>query len=288
MLRKSSHVGVLCFIALLAFVVACGGGGEQSESAGRDEGWAALEAEHRALTDARAEIADLRLQLLEAQIAESAEVAAEEEAATDEGAMEEVAVAVSAEEIQAKIEQLDSELTSMAESFGTNLVDFINGDPVYQGEEPTERQKAAFRLKTSEDIILGQEYIDMGGDYRRAIEIFESALMIDPDNPDLLAVLEKAKADRFMTEERFAQVTLGMGQDQVRALLGQVSHHNVREYPEKEVLAWFFLKEEGGASGVYFQLHKKSETYQVYRVDFNAVPAAGEGNEEGDEEIPDS
>ena len=236
MLRKSSHVGVVFSIALLVLVVGCGGGGDQADSASRDESWVALEAAHQNLTDTRAEIADLRLQLLEAQVAEAAEPAepaepeaveeavAEEGAIVEEGMQEAAAEPMTAEEIQTKIEQLDAALTTKSDDFGMHLVEFINADPVYQGEEPSERQNAAFHLKSAEDIILGQEYIDMGGDYKRAIEIFESALLIDGDNPDLIAALEKANADRYMTEERFAQVTVGMGQEQVLALRGQVFH----------------------------------------------------------------
>jgi hypothetical protein len=280
-------------------VVACGGG-EQAATALRGETWNALEAEHQALTASRAELADLRMQLLEvpAADAEEPEEAAMEEGETEEGAIEEGAIEegateegaaepMTAEQIQARIDELDNALVTQAEDFGTHLVEFINADPVYQGEELTESQRAAFSLKSGEDIILGQEYIDKGGDYRRAIEIFETALMVDAGNPDVIAALEKAKADRFMTEERFALVSQGMSERQVKALLGQVYHHNVREYPEKDVVAWFFPKEAGGAAGVYFQLHKKSETYQVYRVDFEAVKAATEeGGEESEPEAP--
>ena len=295
MLRIRSYVGIAFLIALLALVVACGGG-EQVDSSQRAEAWTALEAEHQALTASRAELADLRMQLFEvlASEPEVPEEAATEEVEAEEGATEEgeegeegVDEPMTAEQIQARLDELDGELGTQAESFGTHLVEFINADPVYQGEEPSELQKAALRLKSDEDIILGQEYIDRGGDYRRAIEIFETALMVDADNPNVIAALEKARADRFMTEERFAQVSQSMSEGQVKALLGQVYHHNVREYPEKDIVAWFYPKEEGGAAGVYFQLHKKSDTYQVYRVDFEAVKAATEeGSEESEPEAP--
>jgi hypothetical protein len=128
-------------------------------------------------------------------------------------------------------------------------------------------------MKSAEDIALAQEYIDLGGDYRRAVEILETALSVDRDNPELQAAVEKAKEFRFTTKERFDQVKRGMTQDEVRALLGQVNLRNVREYPERKVVAWFYPKQGGGAGAVFFE--QKGDVFVVYKIDFEAVQPGG-------------
>jgi len=133
-------------------------------------------------------------------------------------------------------------------------------------------QQEALRLKSDEDMVLAQEYIKKGGDYRRAIEIYEVALIVDPGNEAVMAALEQAKADRFMAQERFAQVKKGMAEDEVKALLGQVNLHNIRDYPDKDVKAWFFpTLEDGSAAGVWFRMGKRSGVYEVYQAKYDAV-----------------
>jgi hypothetical protein len=155
------------------------------------------------------------------------------------------------------------------------LVELINANPPVEGEPLSERQKAALRLKSDEDILLAQDHIARGGDYQRAIEIYEAALLVDPDHPRLKAELQKAKASRYMTRELFAQVKEGMRQEEVRGLLGQPNLHNVREYPDRNVVAWFYAKDtSGAAAGVWFE--KKGDAYTVYKLDFEAVAPSPE------------
>lgn len=165
---------------------------------------------------------------------------------------------------------LRAEVGDLSEEFRRRLIDFINANPPVEGEPPSGRQLEAIRMKSDEDILIAREHIEQGGDFRRAIDIYEAALAVDPENPRLREELERARAHRYMTAERFAQVQEGMTQDQVRALLGQPNLNNIREYPERGVSAWFYTRNaEGGAAAVWFE--KKGTAMVVYQADFEAV-----------------
>lgn len=166
------------------------------------------------------------------------------------------------------------ELARRSEALGTELnrrlAEFINADPPVQGEPLTELQQAAIRMKSDEDIRLARQFIAQGGDYQRAIDIYKEALMVDPGNPRLLEELAQAQARRYMTREAFAKVEEGMDQEEVRGLIGQPNLHNVRAYPVRGVIGWFYPKDESGAAAaVWFQ--NDGGRYTVYLLDFDAL-----------------
>jgi tetratricopeptide (TPR) repeat protein len=166
--------------------------------------------------------------------------------------------------------QLAAEVADGTRELNRRLLELLNSDPPRADEPLTGRQKAALRMKSDEDILIARDYIEQGGDYERAIDIYEEALAVDPDNPRLREELRKARARRYITPEAFAKVKEGMTQDQVRALLGQPNLHNVREYPERGVVAWFYPKDAGGAAaGVWFA--EKDGGLAVYEADFEAI-----------------
>jgi tetratricopeptide (TPR) repeat protein len=246
------------------------------------------EAEWASLVEAKGELDGLREE--REQLEEA--LAAAKEAVEEEGEGEEAVEAVeegvgegevpmTVEEMEAKLEQMEKDIVDKADSFMQSLVAYLNADPMVEGEAPTERQIAALRMKSSEDMVLAQEYIDKGGDYQRAITIYENALGFDPDNEELKAALDQAMADRYMSEERFAQAKKGMTQDEVRQALGQVNLYNVREYEDRDVTAWFYPTAEGGyAAAVWFRENKKSGELEVYQIKYDAVnPEAGEADD---------
>ncbi len=87
------------------------------------------------------------------------------------------------------------------------------------------------RLKSDEDLAVAQEWIDRGGDYRRAIEILETQLQADPGYARLEQALARAREMRYVTPERFARVEPGMTALDVRAALGPVNLREVRRRP---------------------------------------------------------
>jgi len=165
---------------------------------------------------------------------------------------------------------LSRETAALAREFNRRLVDFINADPPVQGEPLRERQQAAIRMKSDEDIVLARELIERGGDYQRAIDIYREALVVDPGNPRLRTELARAQAQRYMTRQTFTQVQEGMDQEEVRRLLGQPNLHNVRAYPDRGVVGWFYPRDaSGAAAAVWF--HLDEGRYTVYLHDFDAL-----------------
>lgn len=255
----------LAAIAVVLVLTACGGGGAQQDEQQAAE-WAWLTETKQELDGKRSDLADLEEQAMAAAAAatEEVEVAAEAEEGEAE-VREEV-------DFAGQIAALEEEIATLDEEFSGRLVAFLNADPMIEGETPSERQIAALRMKSDEDILLAKEWIVKGGDYKRAIEIYNTALMFDPDNEKVQAALAEAEADRYMNEDRFGQVKKGMTEDEVRELLGQVNLHNLREYPDKNVKAWFYpTSEEGAAAAVWFQPNKKSGVSEVYQVKFDAI-----------------
>jgi hypothetical protein len=254
-------IGLL--VAITLGTVACGGG-SSGGSAEADAEWAWLTEAKQTLDSKRQELSDLRRQATEAEIA--GEEAAESGAEEVEGEVISEAI-----DCEAEIAALEEEIAADTDAFTQRLVVFLNADPMIEGEPPTERQTAALRLKSSEDIILAQEWIDKGGDYKRAIDIYTTALGFDPDNEELRSALEAAELNRWMSEERFAAVEKGMGEAEVRSLLGQANLHNVRRYDDKDVVAWFYPTAEGGAAAAVWFRPDDSGALRVYQIKFQAV-----------------
>jgi hypothetical protein len=268
-MRFSRGLIVFSSLVLLAFAIACGPSEPKVDPA--------VEAEWTALTEAKAKVDELRGELreLKAEMTAPADEVAEGEVA--EG--EEAAPGASPEEMAARVTELDKKIVELADDFNGRLAAFLN-DPANQmivGEPLTERQAAAVAMKSSEDIELAAEYIAKGGDYKRAIDILNLALQLDPDNADLQAALADAEANRFMSEERFALAKKGMTEAEVREALGQVNLINIRKYEDRGVAAWFYpTTEDGSAAAVWFQKDKKSDQMKAYQLKYDAVQGGRE------------
>lgn len=250
-------LSVLAGSLLIGLSLACGGedAAQQEQEEARAARWADLQVEQAGLSEKREQADEIAARI---QAVEEGEAEAEGDP----------------EALRAEAQKLEQELTDAAQTFYEALVEFINSAEVAVGEEMPERVKEAIRLKSHEDAIVAREYIDKGGDYARALEIYDTALQVDPANSELQEARAWAEENRWMTEERFGQAKKGMNRRQVRELLGQPNLHNIRDYPEKQRLAWFYPKgPDRSAAGVYFQ--KKGDQYTVYQLDFSAVkPAA--------------
>jgi hypothetical protein len=165
---------------------------------------------------------------------------------------------------------LSRDTEALAGEFNRRLVELLNTDPPVQGEPLSERQQAALRMKSDEDILLARQFIEQGGDYERAINIYREALVVDPGNPRLREELAKAQARRYITREVFDQIKEGMEQEEVRSRLGQPNLHSVRDYPDRGVVGWFYPKDRSGAAAAVW-FHKEAGRATVYLLDFDAL-----------------
>lgn len=260
-------LAAVCLAAALAGVTACGPNEEQQQAKAeqaRQEEMTALRQEKQDLDHLRAEARELLQQI-------------ESDEPADEAA-EAGAEALSPEDLQAKLNQLQQEIETKSTDLYNHVVEFINTDPPVEGEPRTEVQIEAISIKSDEDMLVAQEYIDKGGDYRRAISIYEDALRVDPDNPALQQALAQAQDLRWMSEERFSAVKKGMTEAEVRDLLGQPNLYNVRDYEERGVTAWFYPKDEAGAAAaVWF----RGKPRKVYKMNFNELEGKEGGATEG-------
>ena len=186
--------------------------------------------------------------------------------------------ALGAEAPAQEVEAAEAAVAAVQDEFTGRLAEFINSLGLVQGEAPTGRALEAIRMKSAEDVVLAEEYIQKGGEYQRAIDILGSALGVDPDNAAVKAALDKAEADRYPSREKFAGLKKGMSEAEVLALLGPVNLRNVKEYPERGVVAWFYKKADGGASAVYFDKGRRQDTpLKVYDFKYDAIQAGEEG-----------
>jgi tetratricopeptide (TPR) repeat protein len=166
--------------------------------------------------------------------------------------------------------KLAQETQALSDEFNRRLVAFLNADPPVQGKPLTSRQREALGMKSDEDIHLAHTFIEQGGDYDRAIDIYQQALVVDPGNPRLREELARARGRRYMSRDAFAQIQKGMDQDEVRRLLGQPNLNNVHAYPDRGVTGWFYRKDAtGAAAAVWF--HKEDGRLVVYLTDFDAL-----------------
>ena len=252
MRAKLGSVALLCCCLLgPAVLTACGGSADDEDpasttrAAAADSEWIWLQKSRQTLAEKRAELAQAR------------KPGPDAEDARDTPA----------------VRTLEQSVRLRTEEYRRRLLEFINQNPPPAGEKASGRTLEALRMKSDEDILVAREHIDEGGDYRTAIDIYEAALAVDPDNPRLHEALESAQARRYMTRERFEQVQEGMTADQVRMLLGPPNVNDVREYPERGVTAWFYARDaRGGAAAVWFEKKGRNGQQVVYEAAFEALP----------------
>jgi hypothetical protein len=244
-----------CILLLLSLALGCDAEVARL-TADESSEWAALQDQRASLVRLRSELAEWRREL----------------AATperDAGAATDPAPRVAARE---------AEVARLSAVFGERLVAFVAAlDARLGAAAPPAERAAALRLKSDEDVEVAEEWIERGGDYRRAIEILETQRRHDPGYPRLEQALARAHAERYVTAERFARVAKGMGQAEVRAVLGPVNLRLMRAYPEQGVEVWLYPKRGGGAAGVFFRREGEGLPPVVYATSFEAHSEADTG-----------
>jgi hypothetical protein len=255
-LAPGARAAVLSLVVLLPLVGACGGGDQPpSLSAEQQREWQLLQQARADLEQRRSELAGWRRELAVEQ--ESSSAASERSHA----------------ELAARAARAEDEIAARSDAFGRRLVDFIGALEVPTGERAPRERAAAIRMKSDEDVDIAGEWIERGGDYRRAIEIYELQRRLDPGYDRLEAALADAREMRFVTEERFARVGKGMTRGDVRAALGPVNLRMIRSYPERGVEAWLYPKAGGGTAAVFFRRDGTRRALVVYATSFDLRPA---------------
>ncbi|MEM1182521.1 MAG: hypothetical protein AAGM22_29510 [Acidobacteriota bacterium] len=193
---RGKNLLALASLVLLALLTACSGGGEQDDAAAQNDAqWNEIQTMKSQLDAKRAELQALRDQLVAADAADSDAPA--EDAEGSEGA-EDATPSLTPEEIQAKIDEMQPAVSDETDTLYGRVVDLINNSGLVEGAELSPEQRQAFDLKADIDIIYAQEYIDRGGDYQRAIDIYGQALRSDPTNQKLLDAQAEAEKLQHM------------------------------------------------------------------------------------------
>jgi tetratricopeptide (TPR) repeat protein len=132
----------------------------------------------------------------------------------------------------------------------------------------------AAQVYAAEKIRIGDEYARVLARYDRAIVMYQSALALDPANPQAQEKLRQAQERRFVSMDRFAQVRNGMSEAQVRQILGEPQEpwKNQRVHKNRVYSVWIYPKSDGSASAVYF------DDGTVYHTSWNAAAAGQAGN----------
>ena len=245
----------LTLVATLG-LIGCGDPEEEArlaKEAAQAEAWSAVEATESALNAQRDELNALQEKIAQG-MAEGSETTQEELAGW-----------------QTQATQLAATVATARDDLTKKAITFINDAGLEEGDAIPPRVQAAMRIKTDGDIAIASEYIEKGGDYGRALDIYNAALVTDPDNQKLKDAIASAEELRWMTKERFDLAKKGMTKEEVTAVLGPVNTRRIQDYPDKKITAWFYPKgTDLGAAAVYFQQKGKGD-YKVYKVDFNAA-----------------
>ena len=171
--------------------------------------YAALVEEQTALQELRQNLADLRAQA--AEVVEGGEEG-EGEGEPTEGEAE------GGPGLEEQVDAAQRAVLVASEAFNQRIANYFNEtDPMLEGEPPSENQAAVLRMKSAEDMVIAGEYIEQGGDYRRAIRIYEDSLQLDP---------QRRLEDRFGARPRDAlhnRRAAGRGEEGHDPARGQVA-----------------------------------------------------------------
>jgi len=244
---------LLALLLLLAGIAGCDGEGGSRDAVQRQREWVALQAGKHALAAERRELATLRARLAAAPLDPEGRPLGDGDRA-----------------LAADVEARARRVNDASAQLGERLVRHIAGFPPGEADQLPPGLAAAIRLKSDEDVEVAQEWIDRGGDYRRAIEILEMQLPVDPGYARLEQALVRAREMRFVTAERLAKVTPGMAAAEVRAALGPVNLHEVHRRPAERLEAWYYPRQGGGRAAVYFRYDAERGGYVVYRTELAA------------------
>ncbi len=249
------HAFASCLTLCLLLLLAGGCAQESAEESGAADSGAEL-----------LEIMSIRDNAEEAYAAAVAELTAVNEEPVDGEPVEEPDPALIAEEMK----RIEMDREGQYEVFTDQLVTYINNNP------DSQEAKSAYADYLAK--FVAPAFVNELGNYIKAVEVYDEALSLDPENAEILALRDHAASMRYMTQERFDTVTKGMTYEEIEAICGVANPKHIKEEIKrgKTLVGWYYPTEDRGAAGVYFSDGK------VYNMKFDAIKApevkkAGDG-----------
>ena len=125
----------------------------------------------------------------------------------------------------------------------------------------------ATALMAREKMIMGDDYMNILSRYDKALEFYRSALELDPGNAEIQQRIETAEKRRYVSMAAFANVKVGMKEDEVRDLVGLPREDWIKQVVQNNRVysVWIYPRSDGGASAIYF------DNGVVYHTNWNAA-----------------
>jgi tetratricopeptide (TPR) repeat protein len=244
------HIFSTC-LALCLLLLISGACSQKTAEEGADDGAAELQ-----------EIMAIRDQAEEAYATAMAELTAPaEEPVEGEPVEGEPAEEMTPEQIALEMDRIKMDREGQYVVYTDKLVTYINN------HEESVEAKAAYADYLAKFVAAA--HITEMGNYKKAVEVFNDALALDPGNAEITALRDQASALRFMTQERFDTVTKKMTYEEVMAICGVANpKHIIEEIKRgKSLVGWFYPTVNKSAVGIYFQ------EGLVYKTKFDAIKA---------------
>jgi tetratricopeptide (TPR) repeat protein len=252
------HAFAPCLVLCLLLLLSAGCSQQASEEGGADDSGAELQ-----------EIMSIRDKAEEAYAAALAKLTPAEGEAVEGEPVEEPDPAWIAEETK----RIEMDREGQYEVFTDQLVTFINNNP------DSQEARAAYADYLAK--FVAPAFVNELGNYMKAVEVYDEALALDPENAEIQALRDAAADLRFMTQERIDTVTKGMTYDEVVAICGVANPKHIKEETKrnKALVGWYYPTADRGAAGVYFSDGK------VYNMKFDAIkaPEVRKAPKEGEE-----
>lgn len=154
------------------------------------------------------------------------------------------------------------------------LVAFL--DRLREYHERTADPRAASVL-AKEKIVVADDYMNLLARYDRAIDMYRSALELDPSSEEARQKLALAERRRFVSMSSFATVKAGMREQDVRSIIGVPREDWIKQVVQngRVYSVWIYPKADGGASAVYF------DNGIVYHTNWNAAAPPARAQAQG-------
>lgn len=234
----------------LTVVLGCGGSTKEQEASADVAGeFGKVQQAHGALDAARSALTNLR--------AELDALKAKGNLTTEETARK--------GELEAQLPGAQRAFDAAYENDQNALSNFLNVALNDEAMKNAPQTREALRLYADGAIANANNFMEVSGEYSKAIDVLQTAasyfeFIEAPVPEDLQAALEHAKRLRYLSKDRFDQITKGMTEAQVKAITGTPLYANVRETKtgDRTIITWLFSRNpaEGGAAAIYFDKGK--------------------------------